>query len=173
VETVGGGPFHKISIDTFELLSDWVHYAILSLLELPDSRLNSRWIARRLGVSELQARLAIERLKRLHLIARINGKWKQSSQPLIVENDVPSLAIKRHHRHILQKADEALDTTTFKERDFSATTFTADPKNVPFAMQKIRAFRRKLVAELEKMGRPSEVYQIAVQLFPISRKAGQ
>src|SRR5688572_4111377 len=30
---------HRLSLDQFEALSDWTHYAILSLLELPDSRL--------------------------------------------------------------------------------------------------------------------------------------
>ena len=57
-----------VDLDTFAVISDWYHYAILSLLEVTDARLDPRWISKRLGINRLEARLAIERLKRLSLI---------------------------------------------------------------------------------------------------------
>ena len=169
-ENSSNSDYTQISLDTFALLSDWYHYAILSLLELPNAKLDTRWIATRLGIPQLDAKLAIERLKRLALIANIHGKWKQCTSPLKVENTQASTATTRHHKQLLQKAEEALENTDFRERDFSAMTFALDPKLIPFARKKIATFRRRLVKELEAQGTPSEVYQLTVQIYPITKK---
>jgi hypothetical protein len=54
------------------------------------------------------------------------------------------------------------------ERDFSSTTFAMDPSLIPFAAAKIRKFRRELVAELEAKGSAGAVYNITMQLFPVT-----
>ena len=169
-EDAGDVEYKQISLDTFNLLSDWQHYAILSLLELPHARLDPRWIARRLGISPLDARLAVERLKRLKFIDLVDGKWKQCTPPLKVENTEASVAAIRHHKQLLKKAEEALENADFKERDFSAMTFALDPKLIPIARKKIAAFRRRLVNELEMYGAPTEVYQLTVQIYPITKE---
>jgi transcriptional regulator with XRE-family HTH domain len=169
----GAKDFQQISLDTFALLSEWFHYAILSLLELPDAQLNSIWIAKRLGITPLEARLAISRLKRLNLISNIDGKWRQSSRPLKVENTKSTTATRKYHRQILQKAEESLENDPFETRDFSSMTFAVDPRLIPFARKRIQEFRRQLVKELEQMGTPQEVYQLAVQIYPVTRKPGE
>jgi hypothetical protein len=45
-----------------------------------------------------------------------------------------------------------------------------NPKNVPYAIERIRAFRRQLTDELEVMDESEEVYNLTVQLFPSSRR---
>ena len=162
--------YQQISLDTFALLSDWHHYAILSLLELPHARLDPRWIARRLRISELTAKLAIERLKRLELIAQRGGRWRQCSRPLKVENTVSTAATRNHQRQILRKAEDSLESDPFEMRDFSSITFAMDAKDIPYARKRIQQFRRKLVAELESNPGPNTVYHLAVQIYPVSRR---
>jgi uncharacterized protein (TIGR02147 family) len=162
--------FDPIALDTFALISDWYHYAILSLLELRESRLEPAGISKRLGTTPAEAKLAIARLKRLNLISLKDGRWKQSGKPIIVENAYSTAATRKHQQQILRKAEESLENDPFERHDLSSTTFVMDPKLVGFARERIRQFRRRLVRELEGMGNPSAVYELAVQIFPLSKE---
>jgi uncharacterized protein (TIGR02147 family) len=162
-------PAHQVSLDTFALISDWYHYAILSLLELPGSRFEPKWIAARLGISEVQAKLAMECLSRLGLVEERGGRVRQAGKPIKIENTVSTAASRKFHKQILEKALESLENDPMDVRDFSAMTFAMDPAQVPQALKRIRAFRRSLMQELEAEGTPRRVYKLSVQLFPVSK----
>jgi transcriptional regulator with XRE-family HTH domain len=164
--------FQQISLDTFAVISDWYHYAILSLLELETSRFEARWIARALSITENEAQLAIDRLTRLGLVeVSANGRARQSSKPLKVENTVSTSATRLFHRQLLEKALEALESVGADERDYSSMTLAMDPALVPYARKRIQGFRRELSAELEAKGKARAVYQITMQVFPVSQIA--
>jgi DNA-binding MarR family transcriptional regulator len=162
--------YEQISLDTFSFISEWHHYAILSLLEIADSKFDSRWIAKRLGITQAQAKLAMERLERVGMISKINGQWKQVVKPLKVENEISTSATRKFHRQLLSKAAESLEEDSVEVRDFSSTTIAIDSKLIPYAKERIRKFRRELCEELEKSSAPKEVYHLSVQIFPLSRK---
>lgn len=161
--------YQDLSLDAFEVISDWYHYAILSALELPDAKWDARWFAKQFGIQVLEAKLAMERLERLQLVEQKNGKWKQTSKPIKVDNSVSTSATRKFHKQLLQSAIDAIETTVREERDYSSTTFAMDPALIPYAAAKIKKFRRELVAELEAKGYPQAVYQITMQLFPVSK----
>jgi transcriptional regulator with XRE-family HTH domain len=158
-----------LELDQFHLISDWYHFAILSLLEIPRSKAEPRWIAARLGISELQAKLALERLLRLGLLARSGRRLRQSGEPIRIGNTVSTAATRKFHQQLLEKARESLEADPIEERDFTSMTFALDPARLELAKSRIRDFRRALVAELESHGRPRRVYELTVQLFPVSR----
>lgn len=161
--------YQTISLDTFELISDWYHYAILSLLELPDATFDARWIAKQLGLQPLAAKLAMERLQRLGLIAEDEfGRWKQSGKPIKVDNTLSTVATRKFHKQLLQRAAVSIEQDPIPVRDFSSMTFTLDPSQVEYARKRIRDFRRELVAELEIKANPSAVYHLTIQLYPVT-----
>jgi uncharacterized protein (TIGR02147 family) len=151
------------------MIAEWYHYAILSLVDVPGFRFDAKWIANRLGISETEARLAMERLLRLRLVKKVGKTWKQSGLPLKVENTESTTATRRHHRQHLVKAIESLDNDPIEIRDFSGMTFPMDPQYVPYAVKRIRDFRRKLMNELVNMGTPRVVYRLGVQIHPLSK----
>ena len=51
----------------------------------------------------------------------------------------------------------------------TSMTLAMDPSQVPYAMEKIRSFRRGLAEELEARGTPKRVFNLTVQLFAVSR----
>jgi uncharacterized protein (TIGR02147 family) len=151
------------------MISDWFHYAILSLLELPDSKFESRWISKRLGISILDAKLAIDRLQRLGLVEKNEaGRWQQAGKPLKIENSLSTAATRKFHKQLLVRASESIDKDPIGNRDFSSTTFAMAPALIPYARQRIQKFRRELTAELESKGTPETVYFMTVQMFPVS-----
>ncbi|MGZ3768183.1 MAG: TIGR02147 family protein [Bdellovibrio sp.] len=155
-----------IEVDRFKVISDWYHFAILSLTEIPKSKPDSKWIAQRLGISVSTAQEAVERLIRIGLI-EIKGKcWRQNSLPLSVSSNVPSSAIRKYHNQILKKAAESLDKDPIENREFGAMTFAINPQKLPQAKAMIREFRKSLSQVLED-GPKARVYTLSVQLFPI------
>jgi len=151
--------------DEFRLISDWYHYAILSLGDVKGSKANTKWISKRLGISEGQAQEAFQRLKRMGLIKVIGNTYKQSSLPLDTPLDLPSAALRRFHAQNLDRAKEKMESLPVALRDFSSITIAFNPANLKKAKELIAKFEDKFCSEFEK-GEKTEVYTLAVQLFP-------
>lgn len=162
--------FDQISLDTFAVIADWQHYAILNLMEISVPALNERIISERLGISRAEAGISLLRLKRLGLISKVNGRWKRCAKSIKVENEHSTAATRKHHRQVLEKALDSLESDPFAIRDFSSITLAIDPANIPYARQRIREFRRELMQEIEAMGVRKEVYHLAVQIYPVSKE---
>lgn len=161
--------YETLSLDKFEVISDWYHYGILSVLELPDAKFDAKWIAKQLGIQVVQAKLAMERLQRLGLVAKNEeGQWKQSGKSIKIDNTVSTVATRKFHKQLLVRAAESIDKDPIPVRDFSSITFILDPSQVEYARERIRDFRRQLAAELEIKGDPSSVYNLTIQMYPIT-----
>lgn len=160
----------QIELDSFSVISDWYHYGLLSLLEIENSPQNPREMAKALDITEAEVRAAWERLKRLDLIEeKEGGRFKQKSGPIRIGSMNPTAASKRFQRQLLTKAIEAMENEPDDQKDLSSMTFALDPALIPLARQRIRDFRRSLVQELESKGNASRVYELTVQIFPVSR----
>ena len=163
------GDYALVDLETFHLISDWLSYGILSLTEIPHASFAPRALARRFHVNELQARLAFERLVKLGLLAKTGGRWRQTGKSIKVENDVSTAYTRKFHRQLLDKAAESLENDPIERRDFSSITFAMDQSQVAYAKERIRQFRRELCAELEAKGPPTDVYNLTVQIYPVTQ----
>jgi plasmid maintenance system antidote protein VapI len=165
--------FSSLSLDAFSVIADWYHYAILSLLDLPKenfgAKLEARGIARRLGITVLEAKLAIERLQRLDLIYQSeDGRWTSKGRSLKVDNTISTPATRKFHKQLLEKAADSIERDDISERAISAVSLAIDASQIDFAKERIRNFRRELMAELEAKGHPDSVYFLTIQLFPVA-----
>jgi uncharacterized protein (TIGR02147 family) len=166
--------YTTITLENFELISNWLHYAILSLLELkldnPNDVASPTWLANKLRVSESQAQESFKRLLDIGLIHKTeDGKWKQTGKSIKVENEISTNSTKSFHKGLLNKAIESLVNDPIKIRDFSSMTLATDPANISYAVDRIRQFRRELTAELEARGEATAVYNLTIQLYPVSK----
>ncbi len=169
VETVRERNLRLLQEDEFILISEWFHFAILSLGEIAGNKAQPGWIAERLGISELQARDALNRLGRLGLISVKNdGSFKQTGEPLTTSDDIPSGAIKSFHRKTLDLAKSKLDSVPVGAREFGSVTMAINPAKVNRAKQLIREFQDRLSEELEVGRRKTSVYTLSMQFFPLT-----
>jgi uncharacterized protein (TIGR02147 family) len=161
--------YQTLALDSFELISDWYHYAILSALELPGAKLEPAWMAKQIGIKPLQAKLAIDRLKRLALVKPSDdGSWVQSTAPIKIDNSLSTAATKKFHKQLLKRAAESIDRDPISDRDFSSMTFAMSASQIEFARKRIQTFRRELTAELESQGTPETVFNFTIQLYPVT-----
>ncbi|MBI3295491.1 MAG: DUF4423 domain-containing protein [Deltaproteobacteria bacterium] len=160
-----------MDLDTFAVIAEWYHFAILSLLELPNARLEAQWIARQLNLSPLEAGLAIDRLIRLGIIAQNkDGRWRQTKESFRLDPRHSTTATRRFQLQLIQKAVESLENEPLEKRDHTSTTFAMDPALLPYAKARIQTFRRELTSELEQLGTPRQVFNLTVQLFASSKE---
>lgn len=163
--------FDMLADDQFALVSDWQHYAILSLGWLKQNQSTPTWVAKRLAISNTQAAEGLSRLERLKLIEiKPDGSFVRTAKPITTQTDIPSEAVKKYHRQILELAKEKLDKIPVAKREYNTVTMAIDPSLLSTAKEMMKQFRRDLSTELER-GDQREVYALALQLFPLTTES--
>jgi uncharacterized protein (TIGR02147 family) len=156
--------FRRLNLDSFSLISEWYHYALLELTEVGQFQPDVRWIAKRFRLPAEKIKLAVERLIRVGLLSpefkKLEGNYRIG--------DIPSLAIRNYHHQMLRLADFALENQGSETRDFSSCTMALDPRKIPQARELIREFQKELM-ELMEGGEKTAVYQMSMQLFRLDK----
>ncbi len=161
--------YMQLAANTFNVIADWYHFAILSLAETNGFISKTEWIAKRLGISNSLAEGAVSRLIRLNMLRQdSHGGLHVTGQQYITTDGVESDAIRLGHRQNLEIAAAALDGGKMEDRDFVDITFAASPRMVATAKQEIRNFLASLSDRLEA-GEKEEVYRICVQTLRLSK----
>lgn len=164
--------FEQVKVETFRVIADWYHYAILSLGDLPHNEARPAWIAKKLNLSLRTATHAWNRLLKLGLIKRHGKGYSQCGKPLSATTQTELHAALRHcHLETLRMAETALDEQKAPLELFSSVTMAIDESKLAEARELIKTFRRQLCSLLES-GRKERVYTLAVALFPVSTPEG-
>jgi uncharacterized protein (TIGR02147 family) len=162
--------FKRLEANHFSVISDWYHFAILSLSETQDYRHDPKWIAKRLGIKVPEARAALSRLKDLGLLSQdpSSGSLIRGASQYTTSDDVADLALRKAHGQNLELARASLERDEVAQRDFSAVTMAIDPKKLPAAKKMIRKFQDRLCAFLES-GEKKQVHKLCMHLVPLTR----
>lgn len=163
-----------LGLDVFALVSEWYCFAILNLAECDDFCSDENWIAKRLGISNAQVRLALERLERVGLVRREGGqgggKIRVTPDVVLSPDGIPSEAIRSYHKQILQKAIQALDVQSVAEREISGLTLAVNPNNLPSLKKEVSQFLDQLAEKYASGKSRKEVYQCEIALFRLSEE---
>lgn len=158
----------RLNSDQFSILSDWTHYAILSLIRTADFQSDPEWIANRLGVKKSKIASGLERLERLALIENKNGKWKRTYARVDTPDDVANPSLQQSHIGDMELAKESILRDPVRLRDFTSMTMPTSVRLLPKAKEIIRAASDE-IANLLSSEPSEEVYRLSVNLFPLSR----
>lgn len=154
--------------DSFSLIADWYHFAILELLQIPSAQAESSWISKKLSISRQQAEDALKRMVRLGLLKKTDSGLEVTNENNATTNDVPSEAIRSFHLQILQKAITAL-TSPAEAREISSSLLAFDPAELAAAKQMIRQFRRNFSKKFGAKRANSSVFALCTQFFSLTK----
>jgi transcriptional regulator with XRE-family HTH domain len=163
--------YRDLNSNLIDLLSNWYFLPILELLQIEDFNFSDKSVARALSISVIEAKLAIDKLNQINLIAydKKDQKWKCNTEGLSTRKMAPtSLTLANYQKHILQQAIYAIDNYDVSIRNQSTITVAIDTALIPEAKEKIKKFQRSLAQFLQKNNKNNEVYQLSLSLFPIS-----
>jgi len=161
---------YPVDNDAFRIISDWYHYAILEMTYTHPKGLSAVQISKTLGISKVEARVAVERLLSLGLLRR-DGKALKKTKAHITTKDKSqtTLALKRHQKQMLQLGMLSLERDPLPERNFTSMTMAIDPSKLMTAKVRIEKFVEDLCRHLEGPKR-KKVYTLQVGLFPLQKK---
>jgi uncharacterized protein (TIGR02147 family) len=155
-----------ISEDQFRYICEWHHLALKSYIGTADFRYDLGAMERRFRgkISGPDIHLSFKLMERLGLIQRGPNKTWAVSKNIVTSQDIPSQAIRQHHRGMLQRAVESIEQQDLSERDISSTTFVFDKKHMAEAKAAIEEFREEFRRRFSATG-GNDVYQLNIQLF--------
>jgi uncharacterized protein (TIGR02147 family) len=160
----------QLSLDEFRLVSEWHHFAILSLAEIAGFKGDATWVSRRLGIRMQDAQSAMERMERLGMFIRnAKGELIPSGQSYTSSDGVSDASVRSSHAQDLELLRKSIEEDDIEKRDFTAVTMAIDPDKLPEARKRIRRFRDEICQFLES-GDKKEVYKLCIQTIPLSKE---
>ena len=160
-------------VEKYIAISKWYHLPLFALITTVDFKNNPSWIAERLGISTDEAKDAIERLVQLGFVSRVDGKLVPTNNHVNLVTKNSKTAVREHHAAMMAQAKEtmgkATDDGSFALREISGVSVATDMKNVGAAKELVAKFKADMTALLSE-GSATEVYQLNVQLFPITKR---
>ena len=168
-----------IEMERIQLLSDWVHFAILELLSHPNlpksPHQQQKWLCSSLKTEGARVADATKRLIKLGLATQSTGQGLKPAKSNISTTTIgnPNLTSEAHREHqraVLEEASKALESVPFENRDHSAVIFTFSHSNMTLAKTALQRIRREFMATMEvapAVG--SDVYCASFAFFPLSQ----
>jgi uncharacterized protein (TIGR02147 family) len=153
----------------FQVIAEWEHYAVLTLFDCDDFEPTPANISKALKVSVVRAEVVLENLLRYGLVKKSEHGILSKAFPRVrTTEDIASEALKASHQDTLVLSQQKLKEVPVELRDFSSLTVAIDLEKLTEAKTIIREFRQKM-GELLKTGHKTDVYQLAVQFFPLTQ----
>lgn len=159
----------ELSLECFTAMKEWYHYGITQLLFVDEFREDYKWMAKMLGITELEVKLAVDRLLRLEILDRNErGELFRTSTHLSTSTDIASAGIRHFQKQILEKAIHSLEHDDISERDITSITLAINEDKIKEAKAEIKKFRLRM-SEFMGEGEKTRVYNLGIHLIPLSR----
>lgn len=156
----------------FDYLAHWYYPAIRELAARSDFKEDPAWIASHIlpEIEPRQAKAALKTLESLGLLVRDpSGKLVRGDASLTTGHEVRSIVIPAYHLQMIERAAKAVETVPPEQRDVSALTVCIKESSLGDLKAKIHRFREEMLERCDSEEDPSRVYQLCIQLFPLSK----
>lgn len=153
----------------YKVLAEWEHAAILELFNLHDFQGSVEEICSKLSLSTNRAEVALNNLVICGLlILDKNEKLHLAHPELRTTEDIKNQALRDSHIETMKMGIEKIESVEVELRDFSSTTVALSLDKLPEAKTIIREFRMKMSALLRDSDPKTDVFQLAIQFFPLT-----
>ncbi len=161
-------PKHLVKHDQYELIANWLHFALLSYLQTGRKR-DSKSMAQAFSVTESEVKSTLSRLSRLGLVENSHKEWVVCHKNVTSTDDIPSRALRESHFENLRLAEHALENLSVAERDFTSLTFCLQLEDFAELKKLLRQFYQRLETRFEKNTEGAEVFKMNAQIFPLTK----
>lgn len=162
---------YSLEKSQYEFYTKWYYSTILMLLEFYPFTNDFKALAQKVSppITEAQAKRSIALLEKLELIKKNNDDSYYLTNKLITTGDhCRSILVRAYQEEMIRLAGEALARHTREKRDISTVTVTISEKNLDVINDMVKEFREALLKYAEAERDPDKVYQLNIQLFPLT-----
>ncbi len=164
---------HRLDAMQDRYHSAWYIPTVREMIALSDFRPDPGWIAQRMipPITERQAAEALHVLEELQMIRTTeDGKIERTEAVVSTGPETTNIHVANYHRTMMRVAIDALDRVSALERDISALTLCVREDSISELKERVRAFRKELLA-MEAIGAECDrVVQIGIQIFPLTQR---
>ncbi len=148
----------------------WWHPAVRCLLALLGNRASSARIAGLLRprVQEQEVSDSIELLKSLGLVKKSGKGWEAVDAFVSSPPEGAKAAVRAYQAATMDLAKDALESHSPVDRDISTLTLSFDRRDLPLVKERLAAVRDSLIQLSREAEHPEVVYQVNMQIFPLS-----
>jgi uncharacterized protein (TIGR02147 family) len=160
----------------YELFSHWYIPVIRELATNPASKGDPAWIGGQIvpPVSPAKVKKGIAVLESLGLINRTgDDTWVQTDRVVSTPSEVLSVAVATYHKSVIGLAEEAVERFDSDERDIRAVTLGVSKEGYAEIKKRMETFWKELLAYAGTQKSAERIYQVNMQVFPISRSKGE
>lgn len=169
--TLKGVKAYSLEKSQYEYYSKWYYSAILTLLDFFPFKDDYKALAAKLSppITEAEAKKAVALLKNLGLIKRKPGGIFCLTNKIVTTGDeCRSIAVKAFQEETLRLAGESLYRHPREKRNISTVTITIADGDLDQINDIIKGFRETLLKFAHDQTNPDKVYQLNIQLFPLT-----
>jgi uncharacterized protein (TIGR02147 family) len=159
----------------YEFYRKWHHSAIRSLLEFYDFRGNYGALGQHLSppISAKEAKESIRLLEKLKLIEKdASGRYRMTDAAITTGPQWKSLAVGAFQEETIRLSAESIGRHPKNHRDISTVTMNINERDFEEIREKISEFRSSIIKYVNEQQAPDRVYQLNIQLFPLSKIGG-
>lgn len=162
----------NLAKDQFEYFDHWYHAVIRELVTFypyvgDDAALG---LMVRPPITAAQVKSSIALLERLSMIKKneATGFYEQTQGLISSGSESYSTAVNSYIQQNIEVASSAMDRFGRNERSLSTLAFACDEDTYKELVEMTRRFRREILAKVGTCIKPNRVFQLGMQLFPLS-----
>ena len=121
-------------------------------------------------ITASQVKSSIALLERLSMIRKNEetGMYEQMQGLISSGSESYSTAVNSYIQQNLDVAQTAMDRFGKSERNLSTLAFACDEATYDELVEMVRRFRREILSKVSQCSKPNRVFQLGMQLFPLS-----
>lgn len=161
-----------LSFDYYEFYNKWYYSAVREILDCTHFKNDYARLARRVKpeITETQAEEAITLLARLGMIKKDSyGLYRKVDAFVYTGSEEHSFMLKNFVTEMIDLGKKSIDSPK-DERFISWQTISVNSEYYSELVEEVQDFQKRLMAIAEKSKDEDSVYQINMQLFPLTRK---
>jgi uncharacterized protein (TIGR02147 family) len=162
----------KVEIAQYSYYQKWYHSAIQCLLLFHRFSGDFKALAAKLSpaISVKEAKESIQLLEELGFIARLDdGRYEVRDARITTGDKWQSAAVRAFQEECLRLAGESLTRHPKEDRDISTVTITLSSRNLDEVRSRVKELRQSLLHLRAEGDEPDSVYQVNIQVFPLTR----
>jgi uncharacterized protein (TIGR02147 family) len=163
----------KLDKAKYEYFSKWFYPAIRELVSLGKLKWDAESISSALApqITPKEAVKALKALAELDLIIMDeNGCYRQKDGLITTGPEVQSLTVANFHREMLRLATESIERHKPETRDVTSLTMSIRSERVKELKEHLARIRREIMKIYCEDNDCDQVYQLNLQLFPLTSK---
>jgi uncharacterized protein (TIGR02147 family) len=161
-----------VTADQAAYFAKWYHSVIRELLVVRNFSDDFAKLARTVypRITPAQARDSVTLLLKLGMVTRDPaGRYQLAARNITAGRDpVAIMEIRRHHKESLENAMNAIDSVPPAQRSVTSVIMSINEETYKEIELEIAEFRNRVSLIANKTGNADRIYQVAVQLYPVS-----